>query len=319
MLTSHPEIFAKADELKAQAQEFVLATVIAVHGAASAKTGSKAIFNNRGLNLLGWVGGGCAESFVARQALESLQLRTPRIVSVDLDDEVFGLMPCGGKMDVYLEPHIPAMAIAFPNLNSPNAVQFLQQLGFHAKVNEELHVEVETWADIFIQTAIALAAALDRPLRPWRDLKGLASPATQINLSHVPVKFTIIGRSRITEELDRLARMLGWEPQIQSPMEFADTLLPHKAWVVVASHHHLDHQIIARALHAQAEYVALVASAKRSNLIVADLTANGLPLSTLARFFAPAGLNLPSETPTQMAFSILCEILFLQRGHAPWT
>ena len=41
MLTSPPEIFAKANQLKIAAQDFVMASVIAVRGAASAKTGTQ--------------------------------------------------------------------------------------------------------------------------------------------------------------------------------------------------------------------------------------------------------------------------------------
>ena len=58
--------------------------------------------------------------------------------------------------------------------------------------------------------------------------------------------------------------------------------------------------------------VALVASEKRSRLIVADLLERGLETSLLQRFCAPAGLNMPTDTPLQIAFSILCEILAAQ-------
>src|SRR5262249_46648263 len=123
-------------------QSFILATVVAVHGSASAKTGSKAIFSAEGSNILGWVGGGCAESFLAREALEALKLKTPRVVRVDLDDEVFGLMPCGGTMDVYLEPPFPATSIELPDLGewSTDAARFVQQLGFFATFGEKVEL-----------------------------------------------------------------------------------------------------------------------------------------------------------------------------------
>src|SRR5271154_1035776 len=99
MHTSPNEIFAAVDALKRRQENFVLATVIRVHGSTSAKLGAKAIFSSDGKNVLGWVGGGCAESFLSREATLSLDEKIPRIVNVDLDDEVFGLMPCGGTMD----------------------------------------------------------------------------------------------------------------------------------------------------------------------------------------------------------------------------
>lgn len=89
-------------------EPFVVATVIRVRGSASAKPGSKAIIDRRGRNLFGWVGGGCAESLVRDESLQALEDRQCRVVAVDLDDEVLGVgMPCGGAMDVYIEPHFP--------------------------------------------------------------------------------------------------------------------------------------------------------------------------------------------------------------------
>lgn len=87
---------------------FVVATVVAVRGSSSAKPGAKAIINGQGRNRWGWVGGGCAESFLIEQSLEAMAAKRPRVVEVDLDDELLGVgMPCGGYMDVYLEPIFP--------------------------------------------------------------------------------------------------------------------------------------------------------------------------------------------------------------------
>ena len=88
---------------------FAVVTVIAVRGSSSAKPGSKAIIGPDGRNLWGWVGGGCAESFIIEQALETLAAASPRVITVDLDDELLGVgMPCGGYMDVYIEPFLAA-------------------------------------------------------------------------------------------------------------------------------------------------------------------------------------------------------------------
>ena len=152
MLTSPFEIFKKAHELKEDKQSFVIATVVAVHGATSAKTGSKAIFDSTARNIIGWVGGGCAESFLSRQSIEVLESKTPRIVRVDLDDEVFGLMPCGGVMDVYLEPHFLAPNLTLPRLKSwqEPVSQFVAQLGFEIEEKPaSSDFQIESWRDAF--------------------------------------------------------------------------------------------------------------------------------------------------------------------------
>jgi xanthine dehydrogenase accessory factor len=102
------EYFEKLAELTAAEVPFAVATVIKISGSVSAKTGAKSIIDGNGETLFGWVGGGCAEEAVREAALESLQDGQTRIVPLDLDDEILGVgMPCGGTMEVYVEPYKP--------------------------------------------------------------------------------------------------------------------------------------------------------------------------------------------------------------------
>src|SRR5215467_7145655 len=95
-------------ELSSNNEPFALATVIQTEGSASAKAGSKAVIARDGKLLLGWVGGGCAESAVRFEALKSLADGETRVITVNLDDEVLGAgMPCGGVMKVFIEPFLP--------------------------------------------------------------------------------------------------------------------------------------------------------------------------------------------------------------------
>ena len=102
------EFFEKLAELNAAEVPFAVATVIKISGSVSAKTGAKSIIDSKGVTLYGWVGGGCAEEAVREAALESLLDGQTRIVPLDLDDEILGIgMPCGGTMEVYVEPYKP--------------------------------------------------------------------------------------------------------------------------------------------------------------------------------------------------------------------
>ena len=102
------EYFEKLAELNAAEVPFAVATVIKITGSVSAKTGAKSIIDGNGETLFGWVGGGCAEEAVREAALESLRDGQTRIVPLDLDDEILGVgMPCGGTMEVYVEPYKP--------------------------------------------------------------------------------------------------------------------------------------------------------------------------------------------------------------------
>src|SRR5271156_3259510 len=102
------DLYTKAAELASQGRPFAIATVVRVEGSSSARRGSKAIIDSDGKLLLGWVGGGCAESAVRSEAQMSLETERPRLITVDMSDEVLGVgMPCGGSMDIFIEPVLP--------------------------------------------------------------------------------------------------------------------------------------------------------------------------------------------------------------------
>ena len=97
-----------SNELASLGKPFAIATVVRVEGSSSAKPGSKAIVDSEGKIVTGWIGGGCAESAVRHQALQCIASERPQLITLDMTDELLGVgMPCGGIMDVYIEPVLP--------------------------------------------------------------------------------------------------------------------------------------------------------------------------------------------------------------------
>lgn len=95
-------------ELRERRLAHALATVIECIGSVSAKTGAKAVIDREGRVVAGWVGGGCAESTTCQAALECIHDGEPRIIDIDMTDELLGVgMPCGGSMRIYVEPVLP--------------------------------------------------------------------------------------------------------------------------------------------------------------------------------------------------------------------
>ena len=104
----YSELYSKMAELTAEGKSFALATVVRVSGSSSAKQGSKAIIDSQGKIAAGWIGGGCAETAVRTEALNCIQQQRSVLITLDMTDELLGVgMPCGGKMDVYIEPVLP--------------------------------------------------------------------------------------------------------------------------------------------------------------------------------------------------------------------
>jgi xanthine dehydrogenase accessory factor len=108
------EVLTQSAELLARGEAFVMATVVRCRPPTSGKPGDKAIIYADG-RLAGWIGGGCAQPVVIREALKALADGKPRLVRISpaADGSEEGVidytMTChsGGALDIYIEPIQP--------------------------------------------------------------------------------------------------------------------------------------------------------------------------------------------------------------------
>jgi xanthine dehydrogenase accessory factor len=243
-----------AAELAAQHKTFAVATVVRVEGSSSARLGSKAIIDDQGEILLGWVGGGCAESAVRTTALQCLKSEEPRLISLNMQDEVLGVgMPCGGMMDVYIEPVIPQPELLIAG---------------HGRIAETL-------------------AALGH----WMNFSVTVNDPAADHTSFPTV--------------DRI---------VTSDFNLAEARIDARSFVVIATLHKNDHLWLKKALESEAGYIALVASAHRSALVLDYLRLEGVAPEKLERVWAPAGIDLGAATPEEIALSIMSQIVLVRRG-----
>ena len=120
----HARLEAKMQHLKAEGVPFAMATVVRTVDATSAKPGGKALLNQDGKVLIGWIGGGCARGAVGRAAREAVQTGEPQFISLrpqellESEGVIAGEMregvrftrngcPSKGTMDVFVEPVLP--------------------------------------------------------------------------------------------------------------------------------------------------------------------------------------------------------------------
>ena len=246
--------FSTAAELSARRKPFAVATVVRVEGSSSARLGSKALIDDQGRILVGWVGGGCAESAVRGEALRSIRQEKPQLITLNMQDEVLGVgMPCGGMMDVYIEPVVPQPELLIAG---------------HGRIAETL-AELGHWMNFFVT---------------------VNDPAVD---------------SRSFPHADRV---------ITRDFDLVETHIDSRTFVVIATLHKNDHLWLERALSSDAGYVALVASAHRSKLVLDYLRLEGMPAEKLDRVWAPAGVDLGAATPEEIALSIMSQIVALRRG-----
>ena len=78
------DIFERIVALRREGQPFAVATVVGRRAPVSAHLGDRAIVHADG-RIEGFVGGACSREIVRRQALEALQTRRGRLVSIRPD------------------------------------------------------------------------------------------------------------------------------------------------------------------------------------------------------------------------------------------
>ncbi|MCB1753999.1 MAG: XdhC family protein [Gammaproteobacteria bacterium] len=233
---------------------FAVATVVETEGSVSAKTSSKAVIDQKGKVVAGWVGGGCAESATCQKALDCMQSGETAVLDIDLNDEMLGAgMPCGGSMRVYVEPVLPEPALWIMG---------------HGRVAEVLCV----FGDLLGLEVIVNDPAVDREQYP---------AASRL----------------ITDDID-----------------YAQLDPAQGDYVVIATQHKGDHESMQRALASPAAYIALIASRKRSGLVMDYLQEAGFDARQLERVMAPSGLDLGARTPEEIALCVISEIVLLRRG-----
>jgi xanthine dehydrogenase accessory factor len=248
------DLYSKAAELAAQRQAFAIATVVRVEGSSSAQRGSKALIDSRGKIVMGWVGGGCAESAVRSEALRCIRNEKPELITLDMQNEILGVgMPCGGVMDVYIEPVLP----------QPELI-----IAGHGRIAETL-----------------------------------------ARLGHLMnFAVTVHDPSAARENFPDAQRI------IDKDFDVTEITFGPGAYVVIATLHKNDHLWLQRALEGNTAYVALIASAHRSRLVLDYLLAEGIPQEKVERVWAPAGLDLGAAGPEEIALSIMSQIVALRRG-----
>jgi xanthine/CO dehydrogenase XdhC/CoxF family maturation factor len=323
--------FDAVQRLVALNRPFAIATVIAVRGSASAKPGSKALIDETGRNVWGWVGGGCAETYVAKHAVEAMTEGQPRIVEADLDDEIFGLgMPCGGVMDVYIEPQKPTQKIVLresPDLGE-TPIHIARSMGFISRLESGAANPGTPLERSLYSIAAAIAHLRETSFGSLKKVRGIFPVVGGWDSAGL-TEILIVGSSRITEELARLATIARWSVRVygwnldrsnypatveleESSAGFLNFSVKPGSAVVIASHHKGDAEFIRQALDAKANYVGLIASPKRSGLIFDLLKAQGLEDATLEKIFAPAGLEMNCDGPSEIALSTIAEIIGLK-------
>ena len=252
-MSRHKDLFKIINQLEKDEIPYAIASVYEVHGSSSGKVGDKAIFDDEGNRITGYIGGGCIENRVAATAKDSLKNGKPITIEIDLDsDEMEMGIPCGGYMSVIVEPQMLNKTILIRGMGS--------------------------FTEILCQMASLL------------KFKVIVQTSNQEKSRYPDADKVIVGNLEIED--------------IDFPVDY----------FILATHHRNDDQVSLDALKKGIPYVGVVASEKKTGIILEFLRNNDITEKELECFFSPTGLELKAKTPEQIALSILSEIIMLENG-----
>jgi xanthine dehydrogenase accessory factor len=86
--------------------------------------------------------------------------------------------------------------------------------------------------------------------------------------------------------------------------------IDESSYIVIVTRGHLyDRYVLEQAVQTRARYIGMIGSKRKIQMLYQNLTEKGIPKESLDRVCAPIGLAINSETPEEIAVSIVAELI----------
>jgi xanthine dehydrogenase accessory factor len=121
-----------------------------------------------------------------------------------------------------------------------------------------------------------------------------------------------VTRSRFPSDDIELVSAHGWAAPIASAIGTGRGVYV----AVVTRGHNEDEECMRAVLAARPDYVGMIGSRRRTNIVLARLRESGFDEELLRQVRAPVGLDIGAVSPEEVALSILAEIVAERRGGA---
>lgn len=255
------EYARRVHELAAKHEPFAQATVTRTEGSTLAKTGFKILIARDGRVVAGTLGGGCPEGPIVELARQTMKDGRPRVLRVHLvdaeqevrgmfgepkEDEIYVETNCGGTLEVFVEPMMPADRLVIVGQGGKDDVEdhlvrLGKELGFEVVVidpSPQLSVTPDSLLESDEVDLNALPLGTQDSVvvltKGERDVRVLES------LSHGSARFVglMASRARLKKDLEELRGLgvtrafldalhapIGLEIGAQTPAELAVAIL----------------------------------------------------------------------------------------------
>jgi xanthine/CO dehydrogenase XdhC/CoxF family maturation factor len=310
---------------------FALATVVGVRGSTYRGLAARQLVAADGTSV-GTVSGGCLDSDLGVVAARVRAAGRPELVEFDLtadDEAIWGWgIGCNGVTELLVEPESSAVALAEAIKSMPPGIVHVLSgpgIGSHMPVTTD---DPEWGEEVLGARADGRHRRVDRG--DQRFLLEVISGRPRL---------VVCGAGHDAVPLVRLGFELGFEVTVVddrrqflsrerfpeaatlvhcAPADLAThvSMDPSTA-VVIMSHNYLrDVDFLGSLLGLPVAYIGCLGPGERLERMLKDLVAAGRSVEPddLERIHGPAGIDLGADGPTEIAWSVLSEILAVRRG-----
>ncbi len=329
------DIVSKIQDLVDKEKPFTLARVIKTWRSSPRPVGSAMVVTETG-QMIGSVSGGCVENAVVKKSLEVLQSGVAQIAEFGVaDEEAWEVgLSCGGAITVLITPFLEDdgwskfnefrsqkhnFFLLTPLSGGRNSNPILMDL-----IDDELPDNPVLVANIKEAFKAGLSGAI---------VQSRVGDDYFVHFFRKSPMLLMIGSAHITSELLVLAKMFGFETVVIDPRDtFAkktardqqpDELLVNwpqevlnnyslekDTYAVILSHDpKIDDEALKILLPSNVRYVGALGSKKTHAKRIERLKSYGLTDEQIANIDAPIGIDIGSQTPKEIALSVMGAII----------
>jgi xanthine dehydrogenase accessory factor len=348
------DVLQAIESLSAKGERMALATIVAVRGSTYRRPGARLLVPEDGAPIGNISGGCLEGDVtdMARVVMEEGRARLAGWDLTADDDEVWGLgLGCNGAIEVFIEPAdraaevAGALRMALEEERPISVVTVLESGRDDVETGARIVVKPDgpsegTLGDAVVDS-VAVEAAREQLAAQTSEIRSLQGEVRAfVEVLEPPLRLLICGAGHDAAPLVKAAAGLGWNAvvvddreafltrerypeaagfvHVEEPEDAAKVAVnDERTFVVVMTHNFLRDKAYVRSfLSSPVAYIGMLGPAARSRRLLMELGNEGVDITDVdrARLHGPAGLDLGSDGPEEIAGSIVSEIVAVRRG-----
>lgn len=337
------QVFQELSELVSNNRKAVMATVIKQKGSLPRSVGTRCLVMEDG-SLKGTIGGGKLEFEVVEQAKKVFLDGRSSWLKIDLtsNDVNSSEMICGGTAEVFIDPIFPENSNQFLVYRKLAAsFEKGQKSTLYTLIREEEWQEKNKNCMLFTEDGEILGELESLPLKDfYSNSPETGELSTKFNPENLvftqlitpPETVFIFGAGHVAKSIAPLAKMSNFNVIVIDEREslanferfpdavkivnapfsksFEQLTLNRSSYIVILTKdHQSDRMVLGKSIPSDAAYVGMIGSHRKRKLIYDDLAKSGINNAQLEKIHSPIGLSIGSETPEEIAISIVAELI----------